>query len=198
MSVAKTDQTCRVLVCMDGQLLRHVLVAAMQNLGLDATDGEGIDLSTLGDRFDVLFIDVQSAVRRDSKLNSCPVVLLVDENNQKSHRVAQRMKVAACVSHYSDVRQLVSLVSGVARGNRAPTAEKRSFGPVSPSLTRREADVLQLIARGKDNAQVADTLGISPHTVRTHVEHILTKLEVRNRFSAVAAARRTGMLPATR
>jgi DNA-binding CsgD family transcriptional regulator len=54
-------------------------------------------------------------------------------------------------------------------------------------LTPREAEVLGWIARGKQNAEIAKLLFISPLTVRKHVEHILEKLDVHTRIAAVAA-----------
>jgi DNA-binding NarL/FixJ family response regulator len=60
-----------------------------------------------------------------------------------------------------------------------------------PQLTAREREVLRLIADGKDNVEIADTLVMSPHTVKSHVSNILAKLEVANRLqAAVYAVRR--------
>lgn len=57
-------------------------------------------------------------------------------------------------------------------------------------LTPREAEVLGWIAHGKQNAEIAQLLFISPHTVRKHVENIFEKLNVRSRMAAVAAVNR--------
>jgi len=54
-------------------------------------------------------------------------------------------------------------------------------------LTPREAEVLGWIAHGKQNAEIARLLFISPHTVRKHIENIFEKLDVRTRTAAVAA-----------
>ncbi|HEX6208403.1 MAG TPA: response regulator transcription factor, partial [Actinomycetota bacterium] len=51
-------------------------------------------------------------------------------------------------------------------------------------LTPREREVLSLVARGLDNARIANALYLSPHTVRTHVGNILRKLEVHSRAEA--------------
>jgi DNA-binding CsgD family transcriptional regulator len=60
--------------------------------------------------------------------------------------------------------------------------------PCRPPLTEREADVLQLVALGLTNRQIAQRLFISPATVRTHLEHVFDKLDVRSRAAAVSAA----------
>ena len=56
------------------------------------------------------------------------------------------------------------------------------------SLSRREAGVLQMIARGMSNKCIARSLGITPETVKTHVKAILSKLKARTRAQAVAHA----------
>jgi PAS domain S-box-containing protein len=55
-------------------------------------------------------------------------------------------------------------------------------------LTRREADVLRLLACGHTNARIAAVLGISPTTVRNHIEHLLAKLGVHSKLEAVVYA----------
>ncbi len=56
-------------------------------------------------------------------------------------------------------------------------------------LTRREHEVVMLVAEGLTNAQVAERLSISPGTVRRHLENVFAKLGVRTRTAAVARLR---------
>jgi predicted ATPase/DNA-binding CsgD family transcriptional regulator len=63
----------------------------------------------------------------------------------------------------------------------------------SALLTPREQDVLRLLANGLTNRDIADALFVSPRTINSHIDHILTKLDVRSRTAAVAFAVRNGL-----
>lgn len=67
-------------------------------------------------------------------------------------------------------------------------------GPRAVLLTAREREVLQLLADGLGNKQIAARLGISTSTVKTHVEELFARLAVASRAEAVAAGVRRGLL----
>ena len=67
--------------------------------------------------------------------------------------------------------------------------------PAAPeALTAREAEILRLIAAGRTNQQIADTLCVALSTVKTHINNLFTKLDAANRTHALAEARRRGMV----
>lgn len=72
-------------------------------------------------------------------------------------------------------------------------ARMREAGQLFPELTAREAEVLDLVARGLDNRRIARELVVAEKTVRNHVTHIFEKLHVATRAEAVARARDMGL-----
>lgn len=70
----------------------------------------------------------------------------------------------------------------------------RSGGKPDKELSRREREVLQLLAYGKSNKEIAKALGIGAQTVKTHVSHIFAKLGAADRTGAVALALRKGLV----
>lgn len=61
-------------------------------------------------------------------------------------------------------------------------------------LTEREVEVLRLVAKGMSNVEIGEELFVSETTVKTHVSHILTKLQLRDRVQAVVAAYESGLI----
>jgi DNA-binding response OmpR family regulator len=84
--------------------------------------------------------------------------------------------------------ELLARVRGLIRRDSRTTAGAAS------TLTQREQEVLQLLAEGRDQREIAGRLLISAKTVGTHLEHIFTKLGVRSRAQAVALAYRDDLL----
>jgi DNA-binding NarL/FixJ family response regulator len=85
----------------------------------------------------------------------------------------------------------------VARVQKLTGRSQGQSEPAASRLTKRELEVLGLLAGGKNQEQISRALVISPKTVGTHIEHILSKLGVRSRAQAVAYAYREGLVKTT-
>ncbi|MCA9879824.1 MAG: hypothetical protein KC442_18650, partial [Thermomicrobiales bacterium] len=88
--------------------------------------------------------------------------------------------------------QALAIAVAVAPGTADPRPAPATSSPV---LTRREQEVLRLLATGQTDREIADALFIGPRTVSWHVSTILDKLEVKTRREATARARSQGLLP---
>jgi DNA-binding NarL/FixJ family response regulator len=86
-----------------------------------------------------------------------------------------------------------TIASKVLQRVRATTADAGMAQSTRAELSDRELEVLKLIANGKDNAQIAAELVISPKTVKNHISNILMKLQMQNRIQAAVYAVRSGL-----
>jgi DNA-binding NarL/FixJ family response regulator len=86
-------------------------------------------------------------------------------------------------------RSLQRAGASVVNGNGEESSGRRE-----PVLSPREREILELLAEGRTQKQIAATLVISPKTVATHIQHLLGKLGVHSRAQAVAAAYRQGLV----
>jgi DNA-binding NarL/FixJ family response regulator len=77
---------------------------------------------------------------------------------------------------------------------RASSTQPEIEKAIRAELSEREIEVLKLIANGKDNAQIAAELHISPKTVKNHISNILMKLQIDNRIQAAVYAVRSGIV----
>jgi DNA-binding NarL/FixJ family response regulator len=106
----------------------------------------------------------------------------------------------------ADAEEVLKVVGAVAEGEAhfGPEIARRLMGFFSapkpavpseafPELTAREAELLDLIARGLNNAEIAKRLYVSQKTVRNHVSNIFLKLQVADRAQAIVKAREAGL-----
>jgi DNA-binding NarL/FixJ family response regulator len=87
-----------------------------------------------------------------------------------------------------------SIAAKVLRRVRSTTSRPEIEKAIRAELSEREIEVLKLIANGKDNAQIAAELHISPKTVKNHISNILMKLQIGNRIQAAVYAVRSGIV----
>lgn len=108
--------------------------------------------------------------------------------------VVERMRAMhlAASQHLGALNSMTSIfntVESAEQPGRADPGPDRWAGDIAEKLTRREIQVLNLLAAGKTNANIASRLFISEGTVKSHIGHILEKLGARNRTEAVARYR---------
>ncbi|HWK89818.1 MAG TPA: response regulator transcription factor [Longimicrobium sp.] len=146
----------------------------------------------------------------ESLARSLPVVVVMDRPGPAWVMDAMRLGLHAALPRDVTAEELVAAVEGAAAGlfcmpiglamvlvsgAAEGGGQSEPLGMVlDPGLSPREADVLQLLARGISNKAIARELGISEHTVKAHVGAVFGKLGVSTRAEAVAVGVRSGLL----
>jgi len=132
------------------------------------------------------------------------VVLALDTADQAA---ALHLGAAALLPSSIDAESLRAAILAAARGLITiarpdlaallpqETDARAAASTMIEAPTRRELEVLQLLAQGLTNRQMAERLGVSEHTVKFHVTALLGKFDARTRAEAVARAIRVGLLP---
>jgi len=156
-------------------------------------------------RPDVTLMDLQlpgisglEAIRsiRSSDPAARIIVLTMYDGEEDIHRALQA-GAATYVLKEALADDLVKVIRAVYSGHRpimAEVATRLASREIHPSLTAREVEVLELVAEGRRNKEIADRLGIAEDTVQVHVRHILSKLDVQDRTAAVTVALRRGII----
>ncbi|MFN2538022.1 MAG: LuxR C-terminal-related transcriptional regulator [Mycobacteriales bacterium] len=150
-------------------------------------DGDGPQRSTIA---------LAAAVR--SAAPDAQLVLILKATHRDPERAARAVGARGWVHRQSGFDDVAWAVRRVLNGRPLFRPRHAASVPVAAPdlacLTTREIEVLTLIASGRQNEGIAADLGISTHTVRTHVQSILSKLGVANRVAAVTLAHQTGLL----
>ncbi|GAA3455585.1 response regulator [Dactylosporangium matsuzakiense] len=214
--------TIKVLIADDQVLVRsgfRMILEARDDLEVVGEAGDGAEAVALAARTDpdVVLMDVRmpgtdgiDATARLTAAGPRPRVIILTTYDLDETLYAA-LRAGASGFLLKDVRpaELVEAVRVVARGEAllAPTATRRLLDrfvatdttPPAPvgvltQLTEREREVLQLLARGSANAEIAAQLVVAEATVKTHVSAILRKLGVRDRVQAVILAYDIGLV----
>jgi DNA-binding NarL/FixJ family response regulator len=132
--------------------------------------------------------DVCASIRRASPETR---VLLISGSGRMSPAAARAAGASGVVSKDREAREVVRAVRAVGLGQTlfAPTSQLPA-----PLLSEREREVLDLIADGRTNREIAVALYLSPHTVKEHTSTLYRKLGARNRAEAVQRAQRIGVM----
>ncbi|MBO4161960.1 MULTISPECIES: response regulator [Micromonospora] len=213
----------RVLVCDDQALIRTgfaTIIGAQPDLAVVGECGNGRAAVDLAGRLhpDVVVMDVRmpvldgiAATRLLAGSGTAdPVKVLVVTTFNLDEYVYEALRAGASGFLLKDAppAQLLHGIRTVASGAAllAPEVTRQLVGryaarirpaegtPDDTGLTRRELEVLRLIADGLSNSEIAARLVISQETVKTYVSRILTKLDLRDRVQAVVYAYRTGLV----
>jgi DNA-binding NarL/FixJ family response regulator len=124
------------------------------------------------------------------------IVLSTYEGDEDIHRAMSAGAVTYLLKSMLG-EHLIDMVRKVAAGARPvppEVAQRLTQRMFQPTLTGRELEVLQLVAQGKRNKEIAAHLNISEDTAQGHVKNILAKLSVHDRTEAVAVGVRRGMV----
>lgn len=157
---------------------------------------------------DVVLMDLQlgpgidgiEAIRRLKSLQpGLPVLVLTTYDTETDILAAVEAGASGYMLKDAPPEQILQAVRDAAAGRTAlaPQVAARLLDRVrdpAPSLSSREVEILQLLATGQSNRELARSLFISEATVKTHLVHIYQKLGVENRVAAVAEARRRRLL----
>jgi DNA-binding NarL/FixJ family response regulator len=211
----------RVLVVDDQALVRagfRMILEAEPDVEVVGEAADGIEAVAAVQRHrpDVVLMDVRmpnldgiAAARRILEGGNTAKVLMLTTFDMDEY-VYEALRAGASGFLLKDVppERLVAGIRAVALGEAllAPSVTRRlieTFVQRQPAralprgvaeLTAREREVLELMARGLSNAEIAENFVVSETTVKTHVAHVLDKLELRDRVQAVVFAYECGLV----
>jgi DNA-binding NarL/FixJ family response regulator len=212
----------RVLVADDQSMVRagfRMLLSGEPDIDVVAEASNGLQAVDKAGRFrpTVVLMDIRmpeldglEATRRILAADeSARILILTTFDLDEYVYEALRAGASGFVLKDDSPEQLLAAIRTVAAGDAllSPTITKRVIQrfarlsrPTPPKelddLSERELDVFRLIARGHSNGEIAQELFISETTVKTHITHILQKLNLRDRVQAVVLAYQTGVFEA--
>jgi two-component system NarL family response regulator len=205
-----TEESIRVLAVDDHPVVRAGIAAMLatedgiQVIG-QASNGEEAVAFYRSNRPDVVLMDLQmpkldgvSAIRaiRNLDPNARVIALTTYDGDADIHR-ALSAGAAAYLLKDAMVEQLVVAIRSAAAGKRViPPIVAGKIAEFTPraDLTPRETEILQYVARGLGNKEIAEAIGRSPETVKAHLESVFEKLGARDRANAVTIALQRGFL----
>jgi DNA-binding NarL/FixJ family response regulator len=155
--------------------------------GMTEQDDGDLDARTARPATIVLLPRMDAEAAREAYGGGASAVLAADVNGDELIGAIHAVDAGLVVVPPTVSAELLALVRPVA----AYTSMNTNAGV---ALTPREREVLALLAQGLANKMIAPRLGISEHTVKTHVAAVYEKLHARNRAEAVVAAARQGLL----
>lgn len=213
------NEPIRVMIADDHPMFRQGLVALFKSLPdyvivAEAEDGHQVVALALQHQPDIILMDMQmpglngiEATRQIMRHSPhIHVLMLTMFNDDEFVFAAMRAGARGYLLKGADQDELVNAIQTVSMGGAvfSPSIANRMMSYFSgikparaeslfPELTEREVEVLDLIARGCNNTEIAETLVLSGKTVRNHVSNILHKLQLSDRAQAIVRAREKGL-----
>ena len=214
--------TARVLIADDQALVRAGFRRLLESEGIEVVGeaGDGVEAVDMARRLlpSVVLMDIRmprldgiEATRRLVSTDGATMRILILTTFGLDDYVFAALRAGASGFMLKDAppEELLAAVTIVGRGDaliapavtrsvieefvrRSPATSEPA--PVLDDLTPREREVLELLARGLSNAEIADRLVVSEGTVKTHVAHVLSKLGLRDRIQAVILAYESGIV----
>ena len=207
----------RVLLADDQRVVREglgTLLGLLDGIELVGTAADGEEALALAARHDpdVVLMDLRmprldgiEAIRRLAERGERPrTIALTTYADDASVLGALRAGARGYLTKDAGAEQILAAVRAVARGEAAldPAVQHHVLAALTEpaaselpdGLTPREVEVLRLIAEGLTNAEIAERLVVSAATVKSHVNHIFAKTDVRDRAQAVVYAYSNGLV----
>lgn len=210
-----TEAAIRVVLADDHPIFRDGLARTLADAGGievvgQASDGDEVVRLAAELAPDLVLLDISmpkggglAALRQIRALPAPPHVAMLTASEEQDHLVeAMRLGALGYVLKGVGAGDLVELVRELAKGHPHVTpglagrllvslrgrAEASPHDPMA-DLSRREEDILRLVAQGKSNREVGEALDLQEKTVKHYMTSILQKLHVRNRVEAAMLAR---------
>jgi DNA-binding NarL/FixJ family response regulator len=208
----------RVLIADDHTLFRagmHALLNLFPDIQVAGEASTGDEAVARAEELhpDIVLMDIQmpgmngiEATRQVVRKNpNTGVIILTMFEDDSSIFSAMRAGARGYILKEANEDEVLRAIRAVAQGEAifGPAIARRMVhffskphlgaGAAFPELTEREREILDLIARGENNAEIVQRLVLSPNTVRNHISSIFSKLQVADRAEAIIRAREAGL-----
>lgn len=209
------NETIRVLIADDHTVVRkgiRTLLLTEPGLAVVGEAVDGVEAAALYRSLlpDVLLLDLQMPRRGGLEVITelkqdfpeVHILVLTSSSDEEAVLTAVQSGALGYLMKDSTPEELVEAIHAVHNGRpflqpsvafKFMQAMKRPSTTLEEPLTEREHDILRHVAHGLSNQEIADRLTISERTVRTHISHILDKLNLENRTQATLYALRHGL-----
>jgi DNA-binding NarL/FixJ family response regulator len=207
----------RILVVDGQELFARGMRALLQGEGFDevsvATSADEALTIAQQEEFDIALIELSlpgtSGIRVAGPLldmrPDTKMIALTTVSDPRAVRDAVRAGFRGFLTKQITVQQLLGSIRSVMDGQGVISPrllESQTAGPhdridpdlLANQLTDREREVLTLLGNGYGSSDISHRMAVAPNTVRTHIQNILTKLQVHSRLEAVAFAQRHGII----